>query len=341
MSDPTASIKQLSTGLCPWLQQALDTLENVHGAKRLGHAWLLAGPAGIGKINLALVFANRLLRGRSGSAAPEALEPAVAGAAMQTRHTPQDRHADLHWLFCEGTRKTIGIQQVRDVIESLERSSYQGGAKVVIVEVAEALTTAASNALLKTLEEPTPDTYLLIVSHQPGRIASTIRSRCQILPLASPSIEAMRQWLTPIESDLESLDLAGRAPFEVVKLTNQKQTISINDIEQQFKLLCDEKANPMTLADEWLKLDLELVLEWLALRVRRAIRSRMAPQSSNPVANSGNGHLPNDLPTLTLRRMFAQFEAVERLREQLGTGINVELATAALLAGFQADREGH
>lgn len=341
MTDTSASLKQLSGKLCPWLQQALATLESVHDAERLGHAWLLAGPGGIGKINLALVFADRLLRGRTGRAPPETLEPAVAGRAMEARHTPQDRHPDLHWLFCEGTRKTIGIQQVRDVIVSLERSSYQGGAKVVIIEVAEALTTAASNALLKTLEEPTRETYLLLVSHQPGRIASTIRSRCQILALASPTVDAVRQWLAPLETDLASLDLSGRAPLDIVKLNDENKNLSINDIEKQFKSLCEEKADPLALADEWLKLDIELVLEWLAMRVRRAIRSHTTTQGSKRVANNENGRLQNDLPTLTLRRLFAQFETVENLRGQLGTGINMELAIAVLLAGFQPDREHH
>ena len=339
MTDSTSSLKQLSGKLCPWLQPVLETLESVHDAKRLGHAWLLAGPSGIGKINLALVFADRLLSGRSGGAPPEALEPSAAGRAMATRHAPQDRHADLHWLFCEGNRKTVGIQQVRNVIETLERSSYQGGAKVVIVEVAEALTIAASNALLKTLEEPTRNTYLLLVSHQPGRIASTIRSRCQILPLVSPSADDLRVWLAPLEADPTSLDLQGRAPLEIVKLHNGNNAFSINSLEDKLKLLYEKRTDPLSVADEWLKLDFELVLEWLASRVRRAIRSRTATQTSNSVAKNTNGRLQHDLPALTLRRLFAQFQAIERLRNQIGTGINMELATAVLLAGFQADRE--
>lgn len=339
MTDTTTSLKQLSDKLCPWLEHALETLESVHGAKRLGHAWLIAGPGGIGKINLALVFADRLLRGHNGSAPPEELEPSAAAAAMESRHIPQDRHADLHWLFCEGTRKTIGIQQVRNVIETLERSSYQGGAKVVIVEVAEALTTAASNALLKTLEEPTRDTYLLLLSHQPGRIVSTIRSRCQILPLAPPKVDAMRKWLAPLDADLGSVDLSGRTPLHIAKLHSTKQILNINDLEKQFNLLYEKRTEPLKLADEWLKLDLELVLEWLAMRVKRAIRSRMAIRRSKPVANVRNGSLQKELPALTLRRLFAQFDAVERLSEQIGTGINMELATAVLLAGFQPDRE--
>ena len=339
MTDSAASLKQLSGKLCPWLQQTLETLESVHDAKRLGHAWLLAGPGGIGKINLALVFADRLLSGRTGGAPPEVLAPSAAGAAMAARHTPQDRHADLHWLFCEGTRKSIGIQQVRNVTEALERSSYHGGAKVVIVEVAEALTIAASNALLKTLEEPTQETYLLLVSHQPGRIASTIRSRCQILPIAPPTVDAARHWLAPREMDGESRDIPGRAPLKFVKLDDEKQSLLFSSLKEQLESLYEGRIDPLSLADEWLKLDLELVLDWLATRTRGAIRSRMATGHSKPVANNGNAGLQNDLPMLTLRRLFAQFEAVERLRNQIGTGINVELATAVLLAGFQPDRE--
>ncbi len=115
--------------------------------------WLISGPAGLGKINLALVLARRLL-----------------GAARRTRRTRAplrrsrpwlramrslDHHPDLHWLHPEEDKETISVDQVRELIETFTLTAHRGGAKIVIVEPAEALTTAAANALLKTLEEPT------------------------------------------------------------------------------------------------------------------------------------------------------------------------------------------
>ena len=100
---------------------------------------------------------------------------------------------DLHWLYPEEDKETISVDQVRDVIETFTLTAHRGGAKVAIVEPAEAMTTAAANALLKTLEEPTAGSYLLLVSHQPGRLPATVRSRCQHLAVARrPTLRAWR-----------------------------------------------------------------------------------------------------------------------------------------------------
>ena len=341
MNDPNASLKLLSGRLCPWLQTSLEALEDAHDAKRLGHAWLLTGPSGIGKLNLALVVADRLLAGRTRSAPPEALEPADAAAAMAARHTPQDRHADLHWLFPEEGKTTISVEQVRNVIDALTRSSYHGRSKVVIVEPVEAMTIAAANAFLKTLEEPAGDAYMLLVSHQPGRVPSTIRSRCQTLALAPPTAEVARQWLGSLEAGAAAFGYLGRSPLDLVKLAHEKKYLIINELEEQLDFIYEYKSDPLTIADEWLKLDLELVLEWLAMRVRQCIRSRMAARNSKPLKDTGNGPLPNDLPLLTLRTLFEHSQAIDKLRDQVGTGINVELAMRVLLPGFQPDRAGH
>ena len=341
MNDSNASLKLLSGRLCPWLQPSLEALEQAHDAKRLGHAWLLTGSSGIGKLNLALVVANRLLAGRTRGDLPEALEPADAAAAMAARHTPQDRHADLHWLFPEEGKTTISIEQVRNVIDALTRSSYHGRSKIVIVEPVEAMTIAAANAFLKTLEEPAGDAYMLLVSHQPGRVPGTIRSRCQTLALVPPTAEVTRQWLGSLEAGAAAFDYLGRLPLDLVRLVHEEKNQLINKLEGQLDSVYEYKSDPLAIADEWLKLDLDLVLEWLAMRVRQCIRSRMAARNSKPLKDTGNGPLPNDLPLLTLRTLFEHSVAIDKLRDQVGTGINVELAMRVLLPGFQPDRTGH
>ncbi|HEU4617187.1 MAG TPA: DNA polymerase III subunit delta', partial [Gammaproteobacteria bacterium] len=164
MSADASALQRLSTRLCPWLAPSLERLETARRGGRLAHGWLIKGPAGVGKINLALVFANRLLAGVEPGAPPPALAASDAARAMQDRHVPADHDPDLHWLFPEEDKKTIGVEQVRDVIEAVALKGFRGADKAVIVEPAEAMTTAAANALLKTLEEPTDRTYLLLVS---------------------------------------------------------------------------------------------------------------------------------------------------------------------------------
>ena len=189
----TAALETLSRRLLPWLEPALAQLETARRAGSLGHAWLISGPAGVGKINFALALARRLFR--DDAELPGVLDAGAALAAMAARHEPMDRHPDLHWLYPEEEKETISVDQVRDVIEAFTLTAHRGGAKIILIEPAEGLTTAAANALLKTLEEPTPRGYLLLLSHQPGRLPATVRSRCQQVALSVPDAATVAEWL--------------------------------------------------------------------------------------------------------------------------------------------------
>ena len=115
---------------------------------------------------------------------------------MTTRHDPTDHHPDLHWVFPEPKKRSISVDQIRETADALMLTSLYGQAKIVIIEPAEALTPGAANALLKTLEEPTRDTYLFLVCHQAGHLPATIRSRCQTLSLPQPPLESSLNWLS-------------------------------------------------------------------------------------------------------------------------------------------------
>jgi DNA polymerase III subunit delta' len=339
MTDGTAAVASLSTKLCPWLRPALEQLEAARATGRLGHGWLLCGPAGVGKINLALVFAARLLK-RDPAGPPAELGPAEAAAAVRERHAPADRHPDLHWLFPEEDKRTIAIEQLRAVAEQLSLKAHRGVAKVVVVEPADAMTTAASNALLKTLEEPSADTYLLLPSQQPDRLPATIRSRCQRLEIAPPKPETVRTWLGDADpaSFASAWLLAGGAPLSMAAMLESGTLQENNDLSDLLLRISEDKVDPQSAADRWAKGDAELVLTWLTRQLHREIRTRLAPGVSTPVTDPAAPILHNAWAELTLRHLFAQYARAEQLLTQLGSGINLELALHALLLGFQPDR---
>jgi len=158
-------------------------------AGRLHHAWLITGPAGIGKATLAFRFARRLL----------------AGGAGDSLFLPQDHpvfhrvaagtHADLLTIEREWDDKKKRIRgeivadTAREIPEFLHLTPAEGGWRVVVVDGAEDLNSQAANAVLKMLEEPPRRTVLLLVSAAPGLLLPTIRSRCRHLRL-SPLTEA-------------------------------------------------------------------------------------------------------------------------------------------------------
>jgi DNA polymerase-3 subunit delta' len=150
---------------------------------RLHHAWLIGGPVGVGKATLAYRFARWLLAGGTSLdlSVPETL-PAAKRIAANT-------HADLLTIerrFDDKRKKMqteIVIDTVHEVGKFLRLTPGEGGWRVVIVDGAEEMNRNAANALLKLLEEPPKRAILLLVSHAPGRLLPTIRSRCRSLNL--------------------------------------------------------------------------------------------------------------------------------------------------------------
>jgi DNA polymerase-3 subunit delta' len=156
---------------------------------RLHHAWLIGGQEGIGKATLAYRFARWLLAGE------KTADLAVEASSPVFKRVAADTHADLLTIerrFDEKRKKMqseIVIDTVHEVGKFLRLTAGEGGWRVVVVDGAEDLNRNAANALLKLLEEPPKQAILLLVSHAPGRLLPTIRSRCRTLNL-SPLAEA-------------------------------------------------------------------------------------------------------------------------------------------------------
>jgi DNA polymerase III subunit delta' len=179
----------------PWQQriyaQAAASLE----AGRLGHALLFAGPAQLGKRAVATRLAQRLLcENRSDDGEP-------CGQCRACHLLEAGTHPDYQFISFvpnkEGTRlrTEIVIEQIREVSERLSLTPQYGGAQIVILDPAEAINHAASNALLKTLEEPVAGRYLWLISAHPARLSATIRSRCQKLEFRLPPKNESLSWL--------------------------------------------------------------------------------------------------------------------------------------------------
>jgi DNA polymerase-3 subunit delta' len=330
-------IETLSRQLCPWLVPALEQFETARRAGSLGHAWLISGPAGIGKLNLALVLARRIL---GAGDSPAELDAAAALTALAARHDPLDRHPDLHWLHPEEDKETISVDQVRDVIDIFTLTAHRGGAKIAIVEPAEALTTAAANALLKTLEEPTQGSYLLLLSHQPGRLPATVRSRCQHLQLRSPGTDAVAQWLgVAPRAVAETRRLVGAAPLKIAAAIRADGISAFNKLENDLAEVCQDRLEPQAVAHAWAKGDTELALGWLCRRLHEELRLRFTDAGgSTEVTVPAGATLHNAWRNLPARTLLEQYDRAEKLLNQLGSGLNIELALQAMLSSLVGNR---
>ncbi len=166
-------------------EAAVSTLEQAISSARLHHGWLMFGRRGIGKATLAYRFARALLAGS------EATGPSLTIPRDHTvfSQVAGGHHPDLKIIEAERDPKTgkmkptIPVDRVREATANLHRTPAIGTRRVLIVDGAEQLNRNAANALLKPLEEPPDGAVLILISHRPGQVAATLRSRCAKLGL--------------------------------------------------------------------------------------------------------------------------------------------------------------
>jgi len=148
------------------------------------HAWLFTGPPGSGRSVAARAFAAALQCPAGGDGTCHECRTVLAGS-----------HADVHRVATEGL--SIGVAEIRDIVLTAARAPSRGRWQIVLVEDADRMGERAFNAVLKMLEEPPPRTVILLCtpSLHPDDVPVTIRSRCRVVPLRTPTIEAVTEVL--------------------------------------------------------------------------------------------------------------------------------------------------
>ena len=205
---------------------AETSLWQAYRSGRLHHAWLITGPRGIGKATLAFRFARFLLaNGKQEDQEQAPLLPdenpapklAVAPEHPVFKRIASGGHADLITVARRVNEKTgrlrteIMVEDVRTVANLLAHTPAEDGWRVVVIDAAEDMSRSSANAILKALEEPPAQAVFLLVSHAPGQVLPTIRSRCRRLtlqPLGQDTVIALLRRYRPALSGSEAEGLA-------------------------------------------------------------------------------------------------------------------------------------
>ena len=192
--------------------------------RRVHHAWLLAGPRGVGKASFARAAANRVLADAAGPVAGEGLD---VPADHRISHLLAARsHPDFRMLERLENPKTgnlsrnISVDQVRGLAELIGATPSLSAWRVVVIDAVDDLETSAANALLKMLEEPPANTIFFLVAHAPGKLLPTIRSRCRRLDferLDDGTMTSLLNRLIPEENSPELVRLAAGSPGRALK----------------------------------------------------------------------------------------------------------------------------
>lgn len=242
----------------PWQQAVWQQLA---GRRQHAHAYLLHGPAGIGKRALAERLMASLL-----CMNPVDLE--ACGQCKGCHLLAAGTHPDNYVLEPEEADKAIKVDQVRDLVSFVVQTAQLGGRKVVLLEPVEAMNVNAANALLKSLEEPAGNTVLLLVSHQPSRLLPTVKSRCvqQACPL--PDQASSLAWLTQALPDcseqerVDLLQLAAGSPLAARRLQQQGVREQRALVVEGVKKLLKQQASASQLAESWKALPMLMLFDW-------------------------------------------------------------------------------
>lgn len=213
--------------------RAVEQFASAWASRKLHHAWLLAGPKGVGKAAFAHAAARRVLA--------EAAGPPFHLPGLET---PEDHptvklveagsHPDMRWLQRlpkekgEGLARDITIHQVRELGEFMGMTAALSPWRVVVIDSMDELNREASNALLKMLEEPPANTLYFLVSHAPGRLLPTIRSRCRRLIFEALDDDAMTSIL---ETQAPSLSSAERQRIIAMSFGSAGRALAFAELE--------------------------------------------------------------------------------------------------------------
>ena len=196
----------------PWFAEPMARVREAHAAGHLAQSLLVHADPGAGGMAFAHRVAQLLLCEGAADAAP-------CGRCRHCVRIAAGTHPDVTAVTPIEDSKQIRVEQVREVLGELSLTSYEGRASVRLFAPAEAINVQAANALLKTLEEPRRDAYLLLVAAQPSLLPATVRSRCLRLRVAAPSYDAALAWLQAMQPSSAwpaALQVTGVAPFDAL-----------------------------------------------------------------------------------------------------------------------------
>jgi len=317
----------------PWQADTWSGLMARASDERLPHALLLTGAEGIGKRDFATRLAGALLcqsPGEDGSACGQCQACGLLAAGS---------HPDFRLVVPPEDKKVIPIDAIRAVGEFFALTSQYNGRQVAIIHPAEAMNLPAANALLKTLEEPTPGALLILVCSHPSRLLPTIRSRCQQVAFGLPARTQAVAWLRerlPADVDAETLlVLAEGAPLAALRLNEEGGLAARLGLVRQWAALLEGREDPLAVAAQWKPWGLARSLQWLNSWVTDLIRLKSAGADAAISNKDLAAQLQNIAERLDLKALYAFLDQLTAYGRLAANNLNEQLALEDLMIAWR------
>jgi len=310
------------TGL-PWHAEHWTRLQARRQRDALPHALLMCGMAGLGK----RAFAQRFVQGLL---CQQPLDGDACGHCRSCLLFAAGTHPDLVTLSFglrkDGVQRSeIVVDQIRELSARLAMSSQFGGWQVALIDPADAMNAAAANALLKTLEEPSAQTMLILLADAPWRMPQTIRSRCQRIEFHLPDEAQALAWLQAegVRDAAAALNAAGGNPGLARVWTQEGALDRRLEVRKDLTALAAGRGQPMEVVKRWLDNEPTQRLWFAAQAAADEIKARAA---------AGTGPLASALDVEALGHWY---NAANRTRESLRGPLRGDLLLLELLAQWR------
>lgn len=262
--------------LFPWQQQSWLQLQQAKSA--LPHAILFHGSSGIGMETFAMAFAQSLLCEHPSLDGQACGECASCGWFTHRNHpdyrcirpealddgVSDDGESEEKSAAKKAPSQDIKIEQIRALSSFMNVSTHRSGMRIVVLYPVEALTIEASNAILKTLEEPPENTLFLLVTERIDRLLPTVLSRCRLFSLPMPTANESLQWLSQqgIVQPEVFLHEQGGAPIAALNAAQNEDREMVNAFMQQLQHP-EGIVQSLSVADKLQKIPMPLLVSWL------------------------------------------------------------------------------
>ena len=302
-------------------QQTLTFFERARSSGHLAHAYLLTGPAQVGKRALALALGQALLCLADSSTPPGS----PCGTCQACVKVQNGTHPDLRVVYPAESKNVLGIDEIRNLIGAAALQPQEGRYSIFVLPKAERLSLPAANALLKTLEEPAPRTILFLTATDEHLLLATIISRCLVLPLGlvnthDISVALVERWGISHEQAQElSILSAGRPGWAIAASQNPElqehraawfelmDTLCTSGPAQRMKIAT-------TLARDTEQID-DLLMVWLSWW-RAALLSLEGVSSSESQRGKHLGQYARQVRPDTARQVIRQIQEAAQQLEQ-------------------------
>lgn len=305
----------------PWLLDYGSRLSRYQQQDRLPSAIMLVGDAGLGLSAFAKTFANRVI---CLAAEPDG---AACGSCASCLLFKAGSYPDYFHVVPEEGKTSIGIDVIRQLSAKLSLNSQYLKPRMVLIDPVDAMLHQASNSLLKTLEEPSDNTCLILVAHQPSRIPATIRSRCQLITMKDIDLLRAGEWLeaSGCNKASEYLNLANQSPILAHELWQKNALVIRDELLEDFINLAKGRLDPLLFADKCFAIKDFSVLKWIASWLTDAVKCGHKGENTYLINPGLITHLNFLKEKLHLAGIHSLLDQLAKLTELESTQVNQQL----------------